>query len=407
MSKHRIVGVIVLLLCLPAVAVFGEETPPPKDDDLIPLKRTAPQYPRQALVNGIEGMVRVGGTVAPDGSVAKVHVVVSRPAGLFDAAALHAVKQWKFKPRIVDGVAVEREFEQTINFQLDRGDGPDPLVVFVTESREQARALYREQRSLCPDVYRRAEDAANTALGMSIKVAHYVADLPEMPEEQKQAVAGAYLIRNVNNCLFSSWEQLSDPDVYSLAARAIGFERSAVFAEDSARALEAVAVQKRATPGATPPSPEQLLQVRSWLFKRMVPAYYELINVQSAQFPPAPAAGKAAADALDRARAASGAGRSKETRSILVKALKKATEPVDRGLLLLALARANAALNDADAALESLSQATEIEGLPWNIVLTAEMARATLCGRTGNAECFEKSRAKLHAELGVAEKFVY
>jgi hypothetical protein len=35
------------------------------------------------------------------------------------------------------------------------------------------------------------------------------------------------------------------------------------------------------------------------------------------------------------------------------------------------------------------------------------MARATLCGRTGRSDCFEASRSKLHAELGLTDKFVY
>jgi protein TonB len=94
------------------------------DGDLIPIVRIEPQYPREALINGISGYVRVSFTVMEDGSVepGSVKVIEAKPPRLFDSAAQRAVARWKFKPRIVDGHPVKRPAEQTMNFNIDAED---------------------------------------------------------------------------------------------------------------------------------------------------------------------------------------------------------------------------------------------------------------------------------------------
>lgn len=94
------------------------------DGDLIPIVRIEPQFPREALINGISGFVRVSFMVMEDGSVepGTVKVIESKPPRLFDSAAQRAVARWKFKPRIVDGRPVKRPAEQTINFNLEAED---------------------------------------------------------------------------------------------------------------------------------------------------------------------------------------------------------------------------------------------------------------------------------------------
>lgn len=89
------------------------------DGDIIPIVRIEPTYPRDALLRGQEGWVRVRFTILPDGSVANPSVVDSDPRRVFDREATRAILRWKFRPRIVDGVAVSREAEQVIEFKLD------------------------------------------------------------------------------------------------------------------------------------------------------------------------------------------------------------------------------------------------------------------------------------------------
>lgn len=93
---------------------------PAAEGEAIPIVRIEPQYPREALLKGIEGWVRVRFTILPDGSVDNPFVVEAEPRRVFDRAAIRAILRWKFKPRIVDGQAVSREAEQVIDFKLDQ-----------------------------------------------------------------------------------------------------------------------------------------------------------------------------------------------------------------------------------------------------------------------------------------------
>ncbi len=89
------------------------------EGDVIPLVRIQPQYPRQAQMNGIEGWVRIEFTVTAVGTVTNPKVLDSRPPRVFDREAIRAILKWKFKPRVIDGNAVERQGTQTIEFTLD------------------------------------------------------------------------------------------------------------------------------------------------------------------------------------------------------------------------------------------------------------------------------------------------
>jgi protein TonB len=81
---------------------------PPSDSDIIPLVRVLPQYPPQALSRGIEGWVIVEFTISAAGTVKNPVVIESNPSGIFNRAMLRAIRKWKYKPKIVDGVPVER-----------------------------------------------------------------------------------------------------------------------------------------------------------------------------------------------------------------------------------------------------------------------------------------------------------
>lgn len=406
---HRIVGAFACLFALSVAAAVPEDAPKPAtppDSDIFPVKRVEPRWPREALLSGISGRVTVEGTVGPDGSVVELRVIDSIPPGVFDRATLAAVKHWKFKPRVENGVAVARPFRQTIQFDLSYAVPSDPLTEFAKADRDKAFAYFTRMRGLCPDRYPHSDDAANAALQMRLTPENLRPALVAV-EPERQAAADAALIREAEPCIFTSWEQLRDPEAYELAAWFASFGAGAAAATDERDAFRAFAAQKRTPPGTVQPSVPQTLQVRSWLFKRWVPAYYELINAQAKLLPPAPPTDKATTEALDVAKGADTVAKAKNAQWTLKKALKKAAAPVDRGLLLVTLARVQSALGEPEDALESLSQATAIEQLPWNLLMSAEMARATLCGRTGNAECFETSRTKLHAELGLTDKFKF
>ncbi len=80
------------------------------------LVNVAPVYPQGAQERGIQGLVIVDARADSTGQVVEVRLVRSIP--LLDAAAIEAVRQWRFEPTIVDGQAVPVVMTLAINFSL-------------------------------------------------------------------------------------------------------------------------------------------------------------------------------------------------------------------------------------------------------------------------------------------------
>ncbi len=87
----------------------------------VPIDRVAPVYPDSARAAGIEGTVIVKTLVGSDGRVMRVDVETSVPG--LDAAALAAVKQWRFNPGTVDGRPHAMTVGVPVSFHLAPG-GP-------------------------------------------------------------------------------------------------------------------------------------------------------------------------------------------------------------------------------------------------------------------------------------------
>jgi protein TonB len=90
--------------------------------ELTPMVRIAPQYPRQALRDGISGSVLFELTINPDGTVKTARVLKATPRNVFESSALASIYKWKFKPKLVDGKAVESKGTQLVEFNLDAED---------------------------------------------------------------------------------------------------------------------------------------------------------------------------------------------------------------------------------------------------------------------------------------------
>ena len=79
----------------------------------------APTYPPEAGRARIEGTVVLLAVIGKDGSVQDVRVESGLP--LLAQAAIDAVKQWRYRPYLVNGEPVEVDSRITINFTLSRG----------------------------------------------------------------------------------------------------------------------------------------------------------------------------------------------------------------------------------------------------------------------------------------------
>ncbi len=84
-----------------------------------PTERTPPEFPARARSLGQSGHVTLSFVVDLDGSVQDVVVVESAPPGVFDQAAIEAVRSWTFSPGQHEGSPVAVRVRQTLQFELE------------------------------------------------------------------------------------------------------------------------------------------------------------------------------------------------------------------------------------------------------------------------------------------------
>ncbi len=84
------------------------------------LKSVPPDYPKSALENSVAGSVLLSFTVDTRGETRDVQVLQSTPTGVFDRAAVSAVKRWKYAPVRVNGAPVEVPVRTLVRFELPK-----------------------------------------------------------------------------------------------------------------------------------------------------------------------------------------------------------------------------------------------------------------------------------------------
>lgn len=78
------------------------------DGEYLPIVKVAPIYPNRANQRGIEGHCTVEYTVTATGAIRDPFIVEDDcTSGLFKKASIKAALKFKYKPRVVDGVAIE------------------------------------------------------------------------------------------------------------------------------------------------------------------------------------------------------------------------------------------------------------------------------------------------------------
>jgi protein TonB len=83
-------------------------------------KYVEPRYPGAAIRKGTEGWVELDFTVAADGSVKDIDVRAAEPAGVFDEAAIKSVSQWRYRPLLRNGRAIEQRARLRMRFALQK-----------------------------------------------------------------------------------------------------------------------------------------------------------------------------------------------------------------------------------------------------------------------------------------------
>jgi len=80
------------------------------------IHKVQPTYPPLARQARIQGSVVLQADISKNGTIENLHVISGHP--MLTGAALEAVKQWRYKPYILNGEPVEVETQVTVNFTL-------------------------------------------------------------------------------------------------------------------------------------------------------------------------------------------------------------------------------------------------------------------------------------------------
>jgi periplasmic protein TonB len=93
-------------------------TPSQLAQNLKRVKYVPPEFPAKALSQRVSGSVTIEYIVDTNGDPRDVRVVEATPPGVFDHAAITAVKHWHYEPVVANGVPVEVPVRTAIRFEL-------------------------------------------------------------------------------------------------------------------------------------------------------------------------------------------------------------------------------------------------------------------------------------------------
>ena len=83
------------------------------------IRRVQPTYPHLAQMGRIQGTVILRAIISRAGTIENLQVISGHP--LLVGAAIDAVRQWRYRPYILNGEPVEVETQVTVNFSLSGG----------------------------------------------------------------------------------------------------------------------------------------------------------------------------------------------------------------------------------------------------------------------------------------------
>jgi len=83
------------------------------------VRRVQPTYPPLARQARIQGVVLLQATISKEGDIRDLTLISGHP--MLAPAAIEAVKQWKYRPYLLNGEPVEVETQVQVNFTLSGG----------------------------------------------------------------------------------------------------------------------------------------------------------------------------------------------------------------------------------------------------------------------------------------------
>ncbi len=126
--------VLAFTLLLPTIAVAQQTaTPQPKPASAVAAPASAgrphicPHYPKAAVAQHAQGVVKLAFTVAIDGSVQDMAIAQSSGSDILDQAALECARAWIYKPATHDGQPVAVPWTAQVAWSMSRAPEIDQL----------------------------------------------------------------------------------------------------------------------------------------------------------------------------------------------------------------------------------------------------------------------------------------
>ena len=166
-----------------------------------------PRYPQLSIDTHLTGVVDIGITVTAEGEVGKNLRVLDGPP-LLVQSAVEAMRQWKFRPNLVEGTATRSRARAVVRFEEDG-----------TTAVELAPAIL-------PDNFGDAGTPKSTGKSVARPSSAPVCKINNEPQQEPKMVDGAY-VAGVGGIGFPKCEECADPS-YTDAARAAKVSGSVV-----------------------------------------------------------------------------------------------------------------------------------------------------------------------------------
>jgi len=106
---------ILALISLVFITACSSISLPDRSNALLH-ERANPSYPIHAARNNIEGYVKMSFDINESGEPINIKVLKSVPEQTFDKAAISALSNWRYAPKVENGKAI---VQQNLTVQLD------------------------------------------------------------------------------------------------------------------------------------------------------------------------------------------------------------------------------------------------------------------------------------------------
>ncbi|MGH9625251.1 MAG: energy transducer TonB, partial [Bryobacteraceae bacterium] len=83
------------------------------------IQHVSPLYPPKAKANGVQGKVTIKATISKDGIPTELSVV-SSPSPALSQSALDSVRQWRYRPTLLNGNPVAVTTDIRVSYSLTK-----------------------------------------------------------------------------------------------------------------------------------------------------------------------------------------------------------------------------------------------------------------------------------------------